>query len=144
MEKKLPSCGAFIKYVSKINNKDVAEFTFKTENVEPYLLLKGEDGFTHGYDQPGSLYYWVSRRKKGLDGVTDIPVEIEYLDDFMGDMIREVPVIVRCLKCDKQLSSDELQYQSDSRKSGWLHDKLLCPNGHELLSVPVMHIRLSR
>jgi hypothetical protein len=106
--------------------------------------LKGEDGFSHGYDQPGSLYYWVSHRKKGLDGVTDIPVEIKYLDDFIGEMVKELPCIARCLECGEQIPSEELQTQGDSRISGWLHDKLLCPNGHELLSVPVMHIRRSR
>ena len=144
LHKKLPPCGAFIKYVSKVEGQDVAEFIFKTKNVEPFLILKGENRFFHGFDQAGSLYYWISRRRKGLNGVTEIPPEVEYMDDFIDEMVREVPFIATCLTCGEQLSSDELGHQSDSRTAGWLHDNLLCRNGHKLLSVKVMHIMFKR
>jgi hypothetical protein len=146
MNKRLPACGSFIKYISKVNGQGSAEFVFKTANVERFLFKKGIEGNSYGSDTPGSLYYWVKRHRKGLNEVSTIPSEIEVYDSLIEGMAKELPFVVKCLECGEQRSSHELsrEPESEKRMNGWLSDDLLCPNGHPLLKIKVMHIMAKR
>jgi len=90
----------------------------------------------------GELLNWVKNRDETLTDATDVP-ELWWRFEFIADeLVRSGKAKTRCQKCNESLNTDQLQTDDDTGKAGWNFNRIICPQGHNLLVTEGMHLMI--
>jgi len=145
MNTKVPRCGSLIKFFTKIDGQNAAEFIFTSKEVEKFLneLKKNSKDSVPYPDDAELILKWINQRDDNLSEATYLPPEFgEYrnFDGIVDELVRGGLGRITCLKCSKQQPLGELRNQDEHRLSGWSYNRLVCTEGHPLIYVETMHI----
>jgi len=140
----LPSypCGSTIKFRQSNSRGDetFGEFLFSAEKVADILTAKIK---ASRYPNKGekTLLKWARQRNSSITEPVVVPKYWWWFDGIADDLIRQGAATTKCLKCGiNVLPSGLTQDDEKGLTMGWLHNRLVCPEGHELLVVETVHI----
>lgn len=136
-----PPCGPTIRYRQDFgrNGETFGEFTFQSADVETAVLARLRDHPHLAKDQEGAILNWLRRRDDAMATPAAVP-EPWWRFQFIADHeLRAGRGEVHCLKCNDQITHDELACRDDHGVPSWNFNRLYCPSGHPLLIVETVH-----
>ncbi|MCG7932565.1 MAG: hypothetical protein N0E44_21325 [Candidatus Thiodiazotropha lotti] len=139
-----PPCGPVIRYCQGSGRyaETCGEFLFSAEAVEAKLVKRLQENPVRANNEVGAVLNWVRQRDDTLTEPTNVPDAWWQFQSTADDLVRQGDAVVRCLKCGKEVQTNELVRNDDSGLPGWNFNRLACPEGHNLLVVEVMHLLL--
>lgn len=137
-----PPCGSLIRYRQEHGpyTETYGEFLFQAPQVEQALRqhLSGAPNLFN--DDDGVILNWTCGRDEALIEPPDVPSAWARIEFVANDLIRAGKADVKCLKCAIDIEQSKIVTDDDRGRAGWNYDRLLCPNGHNLLVVRRFHI----
>ncbi|MCG7907180.1 MAG: hypothetical protein JAY95_11695 [Candidatus Thiodiazotropha taylori] len=139
-----PPCGPVIRYRQRSDRYEgtYGEFLFSAEAVETRLVKRRQVNQEQVDDEEEAVLNWLRQRDNTLTEPTDVPDAWWKFQNVADDLVREGDALVGCIcmKCGKEVSSNELVRKDDGNRPGWNFNRLTCPDNHNLLSVEVIHL----
>ena len=134
-------CGSVIRYVQDCVYEDVnGEFLFRASDVEQELkdTLRENSHLENGDE--GAILNWIQGRDESLTEPTNVPSIWSRFQYAAEDLVRDGKAEIHCRKCGSIIEPEQIATNDDSGKRGWNFDRVVCPNGHNLLVVDSVHL----
>ena len=120
----------------------LSRLIFDAAVVEAHLMdrlqkvpnLKGGD--------EGAILNWLRHRDDSISESTEVPTAWRRFQYVANVLVRSGIGTVRCLQCDKKITREQLVVNDDHGRPGWNSDRIACPDGHKLIVVKRVHLRL--
>ena len=137
-----PPCGSVIRYRQSYGlcGETYGEFFFPALQVEQALRQRLTESPHLRSNDEGAILKWVKNRNEEMTEPTDVPSAWSRFGLVANHLVRSGHVKVNCLKCGEEVPLNKLTKNDDHGHPGWNYDRLACPNGHNLLVVPVAHV----
>lgn len=136
-----PPCGSVIRYSQKYSKEvTYGEFLFQTMDVRQHLKVFPKPSTYCVYDDEGAIRNWIRGCDELLAEPTDVTSTWERFYFVANALVREGKAVIYCQKCQANIDQDQITTKDDKMKNGWNFDRVVCPNGHNLLSVPMRHM----
>ncbi len=141
-----PPCGTAIRYhPAHQHGEDVfGEFLFRAEDVEQVLRQTLKESPHLSNTDEGALLSWVKNHDETLTGATDVPELWSRFKYIADKLVRSGKAKIRCRECNASLKPDQLQTNDDTGKAGWNFNRLVCPQGHNLLVTENVHLLMRK
>ncbi len=135
-----PPCGALILYRPHRHDEEIfGEFTFHSADLEDALVDKLHENPHLAKNDEGAILNWLRQRDDSITVPTVVP-QAWWRFEFIADkVLRNGRGEVRCLKCNEPIPMNKLLQKDDHGRRGWNSNRLVCPNGHQLLVVKTIH-----
>jgi len=136
-----PPCGSVIRYVQQSVYEDThGEFLFSAADVEDALegILQENPHLRHGDE--GALLAWLGGRDESVTEPTDIPSTWSRFQYVASDLVRGGKATIRCKRCETEIGADQFVTNDDNMQRGYNFDRVVCPQGHNLLVVDSVHL----
>jgi hypothetical protein len=139
-----PPCGSVIRYRQSYGRypnveETYGEFFFPALQVEQELRGRIRESPHLNNDDEGAILKWIKRHDDSLTEPTDVPPVWSRFQYVANHLVRSGHAKVNCLKCGAELPLNKLTKNYDHGLPGWNYDRLVCPNGHNLLVVQKAH-----
>jgi hypothetical protein len=137
-----PPCGSLIRYRQEYGcyTESYGVLIFNASQVEQVIRQRLAQWPSLINDDEGAILNWLCRRDESLTEPTDVPSAWVRFEFVANDLARAGSANVHCLKCGTEIEKSKIVTNDDDGCPGWNFDRLVCPNGHDLLVVKTMHI----
>ena len=137
-----PTCGSLIRYRQEHGGytETYGEFIFRASEAEKVLRQRLAESPHLFNDDEGAIFNWLCKRDDALTEPTDIPSTWVRFEFVANNLVSAGSANVHCLKCGIDIEQHKLVTNDDRGRPGWNFNRLLCPNGHDLLIVKTAHI----
>ncbi len=140
---KPPPCAAVIQYRQGdgFYDETFGEFMFRAGDVQDALVSRMRENQQWSREQEGAILKWVRQRNDAIQESTPVPNAWGSFQYVADDLVRQGLAKVRCLKCGARVTNHKLlRKDNHGFLGGWNFNRLTCPEGHQLLVVPTIHI----
>ena len=133
----LPPCSSIIRYIQEGAS---GEFLFRTTDVKQEIIDILQENPKLADDDEGAILNWVKRCDESLTEPTDVPSIWDRFQYVANNHVRAGKAKIHCRKCMAAIEPEQLATNDDSGKRGWNFDRVVCQQGHILLSVARVHL----
>lgn len=139
-----PPCGAYVRFQQAASLRQASacgEFVFRSDDVADWLTQRrvvDPDRLPEG-----DIQRWINTRDGQIIEPTDVPSIASRFEFIVDEMVRMGFGEVRCRRCNAQIPHEALIYSDDDgNQMSWNFNRILCPQGHPLLLVGMVHVSI--
>jgi hypothetical protein len=137
-----PPCGSRVRYRRSpgFYEESYGEFIFRAADIEATLQARLRADPHLSGEHEGAILNWLRRRDDTILEPTDVPTAWWRFVFVADELVRQGVAEVKCLRCNESVPNDLLILKDDEGQAGWNFNRVLCPRGHSLLVVEMMHL----
>jgi len=143
LRENLPPCGSVIRYIHKSNYEEThGEFLFRAVDVEQALKdsLREHPHLANG--EEGTILRWAQGCDESVTEPADVPSIWYQFQYVANDLVRAGKADIYCQKCQATIEPDQIVLNDDRGRPGWNFERVVCPLGHNLLVIEIVHLMM--